>query len=143
VIRLLFAILTFLSVEVAPADATMTKHRFSNCETLCDYLEFISWVARDSKSVGMTGARVNAQVYAANRTPDPDGDGVASELLYTDQKVGSSSLPESVQNGQVGGRDSFEYISEITNSMIVRSTTIREVLLLWLHQRLRSRDSSC
>jgi hypothetical protein len=53
--------------------------------------EFIYGVARDSSAAGITGARVNGQVYQLNRTLDTDGDGVACELDVYDSGVTTRS----------------------------------------------------
>ena len=86
-----FIALLFSVIAIAPADAAKVEHQFSNCDKLRDSYEFVYGVARDSKAVGMTRARVNARVYAANRTLDKDGDGVACELFVYDSKVTTRS----------------------------------------------------
>lgn len=89
--HLIVSILLLLAPGCNPANAANVEQRFSSCEKLRDTFEFRNGVARDSRAVGMTGARVNAQVYTANRTLDKDSDGVACELFVYDSGVTTRS----------------------------------------------------
>lgn len=74
-----------------PIDAATLGQRFSSCEKLRDSLDYLHGVARDTRAVGITGARVNPQMYSLNRALDKDGDGVACELFVYDSGVTTRS----------------------------------------------------
>jgi hypothetical protein len=91
--RLFLSIITVLSLAAStPVEAGMSEQVFSSCEKLRETFEFVHGVARDSRVIGMTGARVNARVYEMNRSLDKDGDGVACELFVYDSGVTTRSL---------------------------------------------------
>lgn len=79
------------SLGNASVRAATVEQRFSSCEKLRDSFGFFSGVAKDTRSVGLTGARVDAQVYASNQFLDKDGDGVACEHFVYDSAVTTRS----------------------------------------------------
>jgi hypothetical protein len=60
------------------AQASQPSKKFKNCTELRKV--FPKGVAKDAKSVGSSGATVNAKVYKLNKGSDRDKDGVACEI---------------------------------------------------------------
>lgn len=85
--RLFLGLLIFSVFLATPTKAESPSQRFSTCEKLRSSFKFSSGVARDSKSVGMTGAGVDRQLYEANKHLDKDSDGVACEYFVYDSGI--------------------------------------------------------
>ena len=69
----LTALLLTAALTVMPAPAT----KFKNCDAL--RAKYPAGVAGTAKAAGTSGAKVNANVYAANKGLDRDKDGIACE----------------------------------------------------------------
>jgi hypothetical protein len=77
-IAILTLILSVSFVGTSTVQASHPSKKFKNCTELRK--AFPKGVAKDSKSVGNTGASVNAKVYKLNIGSDRDKDGVACEI---------------------------------------------------------------
>ena len=76
-IAIMASILSLSFIYTGTVHASHPAKKFKNCTELRK--AFPKGVAKDAKSVGSTGASVNAKVYRLNIGSDRDKDGVACE----------------------------------------------------------------